>query len=89
MPQVQGLRPSVRANHPVRYLATRPESPSTGCYVGETVEEVRFQLERSAEPGRYRVFDRRPATRGIESELVGQFVVEAPGEVQWRALPAL
>lgn len=89
MPGIETLRPSARENPKARYVAVRPDSPSTPSCFADTVEEMRFQLERSGEPGRYRVFDRRPAARGIDFEVVGRFVVDAAGTVQWKPLPSL
>jgi hypothetical protein len=72
-----------------RYLSTRvdPPSPPFVC-TGETVDQMRHSLQRSGERGRYVVFDRQPAVRGIEAELIGQFIVEDGGAVQWKALPS-
>jgi hypothetical protein len=43
-------------------------------------------LEEEHEPGRYRVFDRQPVTRGVDVELAGVLVVEASGTVRWKPL---
>ena len=87
MPSIQALRPSARRSAKARYVAARPDSPTTPSCFADTVEEMRLQLERCGEPGRYRVFDRRPATRGIDFELVGRFIVDSTGTVLWRPLP--
>jgi hypothetical protein len=85
------VRTETRATPPARYLACRPASESTPSFfcMGERVDEMRLYLERAHEPGRYRVFDRRPDSRGIDSELIGEFVVDDAGHVLWKALSSL
>ena len=70
-----------------RYLASARGStaPARIC-TGDTVDEMRLYLERGHRPGRYRVFDRQPATRGIDAELVGEFIVDEDGRVHWKPL---
>ena len=46
---------------------------------------MRPYLERG-QPGRYRVFDRQPAARGVDAELVGELIVDEEGRVQWKPL---
>jgi hypothetical protein len=84
------LRPA-RRNPEARYLASRPASGSTGSYhcQGDTLEEMRLCLQRTHEPGHYRVFDRRPEARGFDVELIGVFLVDACGTIQWRPLRSL
>jgi hypothetical protein len=65
-------------------LPASTAGPARVCK-GDTVDEVRERLERVETPGRYRLFDRRPAARGIDAELVGVFVVSDAG-VQWKPL---
>ena len=72
-----------------RYLASRAVSGSTDSWFckGDTLDEMRKCLQRSRQPGHYRVFDRRPATRGIDVELVGVFLVYDGGAIEWKPLP--
>jgi hypothetical protein len=69
-----------------RYLASPLASTASArICTGDTVDEMRLYLERGR-PGRYRVFDRQPATRGIDAELVGEFIVDEDGRVHWEPL---
>ena len=89
MPENTEVRPATQATakRAGRYLATRVDPPSPAAFcVGETVDQMRSSLQRSGDRGRYRVFDRQPASRGIDVELIGQFVVEAGGTVEWKPL---
>jgi hypothetical protein len=83
--------PPARRNPEARYLASRPASGSTHSYFckGDTLEEMRLRLQRAQEPGHYRVFDRRPAARGIDAELIGVFLVDDGGTIQWKPLRSL
>ena len=70
-----------------RYLSTRvePSSPPFFC-AGDSVDQLRLSLQRAGERGRYRVFDRQPQTRGVDAELIGQFIVDDMGAVLWKPL---
>lgn len=69
-----------------RYLASPLTStPSARICTGDTVDEMRLYLTRG-QPGRYRVFDRQPAARGIDAEFVGEFTVDEGGRVHWKPL---
>lgn len=74
-----------------RYLASRLASGSTDSNFcqGDTLEEMRLRLQRAHEPGHYRVFDRRPAARGIDVELIGVFLVADGGSIEWKPLRSL
>ena len=87
MPTVADPLPPARRNPEARYLA----SGTTGSYFckADTLEEMRLLCLQSHEPGHYRVFDRSPAARGINVELIGVFLVDGGGTVQWRPLRSL
>lgn len=84
--------PLAGLRHPpeARFLASRAVSGSTDAWFckGETLEEMRKCLQRARQPGHYRVFDRRPAARGIDVELIGVFLVDDRGTIEWRPLPS-
>ncbi len=88
MSPVSDPLPPARCNPEARYLASGPASGASHSYFckGNTLEEMRLSLERIHAPGHYRVFDRRPAARGIDVELIGVFVVDAGGAIQWKPL---
>ena len=88
-PDVRNL-PTSASEARGRYISTRvePLSPPVFC-TGESVDQMRLALQRSGERGRYRVFDRQPRTRGLDFELIGQFIVDATGAVEWKALRSI
>lgn len=89
MPNEQDIHvlPTSADEGPSRYLSTRvdPASPPFSC-AGDSVNQMRLTLQRSGERGRYRVYDRQPPTPGVDAELIGQFIVDGAGAVEWKAL---
>ena len=81
-------RSSPQPSREARYIASRMASETAPpCFrSGDTVDEVRLSLERAQLRGCFRVFDREPSTRGVDSELIGELRVDSAGAVHWKPL---